>query len=219
MSAALLSDVTPGFTQPVHGAQSVFRELLEAMSRPGRVRALAPDALQGLHAPALRDATMGRAMAALLLTLLDAETTLQLGAALATPQAIAFCRFHTGVNVAEPGAGAAFSAWRAQDVTPALWDELCDGSDESPQLGATLLIEVAALGTDAATPRGRSLGLRLRGPGIESMHLLNVGGLDAEFWRQRIAMQPRFPRGIDLVLCCADRLAAIPRSTFIELDG
>jgi alpha-D-ribose 1-methylphosphonate 5-triphosphate synthase subunit PhnH len=219
MDAAQLSDVTPGFAQPVQGAQSVFRQLLEAMSRPGRVLRLPSAALQGLRAPSARGTTMGPGMAALLLTLLDGETTLQLGGTLATPQAIAFCRFHTGVSLAEPPESAAFSAWRHGDVSAALWCRLDDGSDESPQSGATLLIEVASLVAGDVAPSGRACTLRLRGPGIETTHRLAIGGLDADFWHQRIAMQPRFPRGVDLVLCCDEMVAAIPRSTCVQLEG
>lgn len=221
MNATLLSDVTPGFARPVQGAQSVFRRLLEAMSRPGRVIELDAGTLDGLRPPAAHHGTMGRAMAALLLTLLDAETTLQLGGALASPQSMAFCRFHTGVTLVEQAADAAFSAWRDAEVPPAVWQRLDSGSDESPQAGATLLIEVPLLRFDTPALAGgpeHTACLHLRGPGIETMHRLTVCGLDRDFWLERIAMQPLFPRGIDLVLCCGEQVAAIPRSTTIELE-
>jgi len=223
MNTALLSEVTPGFARPVHGAQSVFRQVLEAMSRPGRVLSLdTDDALDGLRAPAAPGAAMGRGMAALLLTLLDAETTLQLGGTLSTPQATAFCRFHTGVSLVGQAARAAFSAWRHDEAMPALWRQLDNGSDESPEGGATLLIEVASLvAVDplAAGVDAPERALRLRGPGIEAMHRLVVGGPTRDFWLERIAMQLLYPRGVDLVLCCGERVAAIPRSTVIEQEA
>lgn len=218
MNATLLSDVTPGFARPVQATQSVFRTVLDAMARPGRVFELDAGALDGLRSPAAHQAPMGRGMAALLLTLLDAETTLQLGGTLASPQSVAFCRFHTGVTLVEQTADAAFSAWRDAELPPALWQRLDSGSDESPQAGATLLIEVSSLLADAAVLADAAC-LQLRGPGIETLHRLAVGGLDRDFWLERSAMQPLFPRGIDLVLCCGERVAAIPRSTFVELES
>ena len=62
------SPMTPGFAEPVLGAQSSFRAMLHALSHPGRIVEL-PDVPQ---APA----PLGPAMAALALALCDADTPL-----------------------------------------------------------------------------------------------------------------------------------------------
>ena len=101
--------------------------------------------------------------------------------------------------------------------SPSLWASLPCGSDDIPQDGATLLLEVPALSASAtATGPGA---LTLRGPGIADTHTLRVAGLDAAFWRARAALAIDYPRGVDLLLCCGDTLAAIPRTTRIALHG
>jgi alpha-D-ribose 1-methylphosphonate 5-triphosphate synthase subunit PhnH len=202
-----LADVTPGFRDAVHGAQQAFRSLLDATARPGRIFELPPMATGGIEPPQ----GMSVGMAALLLALLDAETTLRLGGALAGDAPLTYLRFHTGVREALPGEPAAFHVLGAADAPASVWATLEAGSDEVPQRGATLIVEAPAL--------HEGNGLQLRGPGIESMHRLAVAGLTRDFWRERIAMQPLFPRGVDLVLVCGTQLAVVPRSTHLRFEG
>lgn len=225
MSAVLssLADVPAGFASPAQASQSVFRSVLDAVSRPGRVMQLDAQMLAGMVAPVALQGRVGRAMAALWLTLLDAETTLGLGGALATPQAAAFCRFHTGVRVAANPLDAAFVAWRHEELMPSFWEQTNPGTDEQPQTGSTLMVEVATLATEreAHAPSDGAVpthALRLRGPGIEHEHRLHIGGPTRALWERRIAQQRDLPCGLDLILCCGERIAAIPRSTRVVLD-
>lgn len=198
--ADTLATMGRAFADPVQGAQLVFRALLEAMSRPGRVQTLPAAVLAALEPPSPE-----RGQFALLLALLDAQTSVWLDPHSAAPAMQALLRFHTGVQVVEHAAAAAFAVTRASPASAALWATLADGSDEAPQAGATLIIELPSLDTGPA--------LVLRGPGIQSTQALRAGGLDDAFWAARSALAPRFPRGIDLVLTCGDRIAALPRST------
>lgn len=213
--SAVLADMTPGFRDAVAGAQQAFRCVLDAMSRPGRVVALPPSALAGLVPPASStpDRPMSPGAAALLLTLLDAETTVRLAGGLASRSAQAYLRFHTGVRSAAPGEAAEFTVVRAAEVDDTLWSALDLGTDEAPQRGATLVVEVDGL--DA----GRGARLRLKGPGIEATQALQVDGLSTGFWLWRQRLQAALPRGIELVLVDGSRMAAIPRSTRITLEG
>jgi alpha-D-ribose 1-methylphosphonate 5-triphosphate synthase subunit PhnH len=43
--------------------------------------------------------------------------------------------------------------------------------------------------------------------------------LSKAFWKERIAMQPLFPRGADLLLVCGASLVGIPRSTHLTLEA
>ncbi|MCV2367592.1 phosphonate C-P lyase system protein PhnH [Roseateles oligotrophus] len=212
-----LAAMKRGFTEPVFGAQQVFRQLLDAMALPGRVHELAA-VDSGVQLPTK---AFGLAMTLSLLTLLDAESPLHLAAELGSKAAAAYFRFHCGAKLAEPGL-AQFTAVQAADLaTPNLgtpiWQALPLGSDEQPQLGGTLLLEVSGLDEKQALA-GAAL-LTLRGPGIASEQTLAVQGLPPEFWRWRQALLPAFPRGIELMLCCGSRLAAIPRSTLITLES
>ena len=214
---SLLAQIGSGFDEPVQHAQAVFRTLLDAMSRPGHVLALPAPALAGLQRPHDDDGQpLGAALIAMLLTVLDAETTLYLGPRFGSDAADAYARFHTGCRRVALPAQAGFSAVTAAELDAALWHTLPEGSDEQPQDGATLLVEVPGL---AATPLPHAACLQLRGPGIQHAHTLAVQGIAAEVWRARIAAQPDYPRGVDMVLCCGERIAALPRSTRITLEG
>lgn len=211
-SAARLAAVGRGFAQPVHASQQAFRALLEATSRPGRIQALPDTVLDGIEPPGLP-----RGLTALLLTLLDAETSVWVDHELAGEDGLDYLRFHTGVRTLSDAGAAAFAVWAADRVLPATWSLLDAGTDEVPQSGATLLVEVQSLQSQAMSTAATLL--QLRGPGIESVQTLAVGGLDAAFWQARAVLECEYPRGIDLILCCGDTLAAIPRTTRVTVQG
>ena len=204
-----------GFADAVHGAQQAFRTLLGAMAEPGRLHALPASATAGLES---QDAQIrppfGIALSATLLTLLDADTPVHLAGALANDESRAWLRFHTGAR--ETSAIAAMTAADARDVDAALWDRLQLGTDDAPQSGATLFVEVDALSDQ---PLAGAIALKLRGAGIESSRDLAVAGLPVAFWQWRIELHAELPRGVDLVLTCGTRLAAIPRSTRIQIEA
>lgn len=204
--SAVLAELGRGFAQPVHDAQQVFRAVLEAMSRPGRVQELPATLLQPLEPPGL-----GRAATSALLTLLDAETRVWLHPSLRSEAALAYLQFHTGVQHVDDAQRATFAVIEADHATPTLWHELERGSDAVPQDGATLIVEVPSL--------DQGLPLALRGPGVETVQALRVGGLHAGFWQARRDLEADFPLGIELILTCGDRLAALPRSTRVTLEG
>ena len=181
----------PGFADPVLEAQASFRAVLDAMARPGRIQRIAGPAAPGL----------GRAAAALLLTLADAETPVWLE----DPAAAEWARFPAGCPLVEDAAAAMFVF--AHRAPPAL-AALAQGSEEEPHRSATLVLEVAAL--DAAP------GWRLTGPGIEREHMLRVAGAPDDLLAQIAANRARFPRGVDVVLTCGDALVALPRTTRVE---
>ena len=136
---------------------------------------------------------------------------------------LAWLRFHTGARAALPGEPAAFTVVRAADARAAQWEALDLGSDEAPQRGGTLVVEVprlAAIADEPWLPNPTALmRLRLRGPGIESEHTISVGGLPESFWRHRMALETRFPQGFELLLTRGRWLAGIPRSTRVTLEA
>ncbi len=210
-----LARMGAGFADPVHGAQQTFRVLLTAMAEPGRIFMLHDAATDGLQP---RDDDMrpptNVAMAATLLTLLDADTPVHLAGALGNDEARAWLRFHTGARDVATVAG--MTAAPARDVDAKLLESLDLGTDDAPQSSATLIVEVDALSDQ---PLPGAVALKLRGPGIETSRDIAVAGLPASFWQWRVALQAELPRGVDLVLACGARLAAIPRSTRIHCEG
>lgn len=187
-----MSPLTPGFADPVLDAQAAFRAVLEAMSRPGRVLR----AGTALRPPA----PLMPAAAAVLLALADADTPLSCDAG---PQVLDWLRFHCGAPVVGPDSAAFILATAASPPIATL----APGSEEKPQHGATLLLQVAGLEAGS--------GWRLTGPGIEHEHRLQVTGAPPGFLADWAANRARFPRGVDVVLCAGDRLAALPRTVAI----
>ncbi len=183
----------PGFADPVAQAQACFRALLDAMARPGSVH----QAGLGLQPPA----PLAPATAAVLLTLVDAESPLWLdgGAADAWP----WLTFHCGATRADPGVAAFFCALDMPQLAT-----LDAGSDAAPEHSATLVLQVAALGAGSA--------YRLSGPGLRARAALRAAGLPADFTAQWAANAMLYPRGVDIVLCAGTQLCALPRTAEIE---
>jgi alpha-D-ribose 1-methylphosphonate 5-triphosphate synthase subunit PhnH len=179
----------PGFADPVLDAQTCFRALLAAMSRPGRIQSVA--------VPAATPPPLGRAAAAALLTLVDGETRLAVDPALTG--AGDWITFHCGAR-AGPAAEADFVLAAA---LPALGG-LRAGIDEAPEASATVILEVEDLG--AGTP------YLLSGPGLRAPETLLVAGLPADFAARWAANHALYPCGVDLILCAGARFAALPRS-------
>jgi alpha-D-ribose 1-methylphosphonate 5-triphosphate synthase subunit PhnH len=184
----------PGFADPVGGAQTTFRAVLDAMARPGHV--YPAGAL--LHPPAPLD----KATAAVALTLLDQETSLYLDA---TMQAAApWLTFHAGALIVDDITAADF-------VLTARCPDLCKmrtGSDEAPEVSATLILQIGALGDGTA--------YSLSGPGLAETAKLRATGMPDGFvaaWQRNHAL---YPRGVDIVLCAGGVLAALPRSVKLE---
>jgi alpha-D-ribose 1-methylphosphonate 5-triphosphate synthase subunit PhnH len=178
----------PGFADPVLGAQACFRAVLDAMARPGSLHA----AGDGLTPPAPLDP----ATAAVLLTLVDAETPLRIADGMAPARD--WIGFHCG---APPGgADAGFML----DLAMPRLGTLNAGSDDAPEDSATLILQVAALG------EGR--GFQLAGPGLATPARLLVDGLPADFAAQWAANHALYPRGVDIILCAGTTLTALPRS-------
>lgn len=189
-----------GFADPVHEAQTAFRAVLEALSRPGQPVAIGRP-VKGL--------ALGPAMAHLLLALTDDDTPVwwqQPGS-----EAADWLRFHTGAPVAETPADAAFAVIGDVGAMPAL-DRFAAGSVESPEHAATLLIEVPSLSAGPA--------VEWHGPGIREMQTVRLAGLPANFWTQWQANHAAFPQGVDIVFICADAVLGLPRTTRVRrLEG
>jgi alpha-D-ribose 1-methylphosphonate 5-triphosphate synthase subunit PhnH len=182
----------PGFVDPVAEAQACFRSVLNAMSCPGRIVAMA----HSIAAPPLDPAT-----AAVLLTLVDADVSLWLDEALSPSWD--WLAFHAGVVVASTLGQAAFLCVTA---LPRLTDVFA-GTDAAPETAATVILQVPAL---THGPR-----LTLYGPGLEAPTVIAPQGLPADFVSQWEGNHRLFPRGVDLLLCAGGAFLALPRSVRI----
>jgi alpha-D-ribose 1-methylphosphonate 5-triphosphate synthase subunit PhnH len=179
-----------GFATPPFDAAFAFRAVLDAMAQPGRIVTLTgaapPDGLSPAAAIAL-------------LTLTDTTTPVHLAGAADNTAARGWLAFHTGAPLGEAGA-CTFAAGPWDALLPL--DRFPVGDPAYPDRSATLIAEVPRLAPDGA---------RLTGPGIADAAWLSLPAT-APFRRNRAL----FPLGVDVILTCGDRLAAIPRSTIVE---
>lgn len=206
---ALLASLAPGFGDPVHDTQAVFRTLLDALARPGTIGVIETP-LPCADAPAAgspaAEKRAGLAAFAALLALADYATPVWL----AQPDAAlaAALRFHADAPLVQEPHAAAFGYVHDAHALPAL-DAFMSGTAESPEHSATVFVRVDSLTGGAP--------LTLRGPGIESTRNIAPAGLPERFWRERAALAPLFPCGIDFYLVCGDSLMGLPRTTFVEM--
>jgi alpha-D-ribose 1-methylphosphonate 5-triphosphate synthase subunit PhnH len=184
-------------------SQQIYRLLLDAMARPGKIAALPElelDPPAGLFRP----------LAGLALTLLDQETTFAV-----LPERPPWSNY-LGLNTGSRSAELA----KAEFV-------ILDGGDDLPQLsavnrgnllfpdqGATLMIMVSAIGL-----AGGGIGLTLQGPGGHGERRLFLNGLCPGNLERIQELNREFPLGVDLVI--TDRhgaLVCIPRSNTIHME-
>lgn len=187
-----------GFDNPPVDGAVLFRALLGALARPGRIAT--PERLPA--APAgLTDTAYAAA-----LTLCDADTTLWLHPGCASTETVQALRFHSGAPVVD-GAETADFAIAPLTVCAALVPRLKRGSPEYPDRSTTLIALCKTLGAGT--------GERLSGPGIEDEAHLDIGADGEAFWPALASANARFPLGVDVFLAAPGRIAAVPRSTRI----
>lgn len=193
-----MDTVTPGFTDPVFAPQAVFRRCLERMSHPGSVGRVDADAVfpAGVHPAA----------GAVLLALLDPDTRLWLSPGVA--HAATYFRFHTGCPLVPDHAQADFCLVSSAAELPPL-EQFAQGSEDYPDRSATLVLQLEGL--------EEGTGWVLTGPGIRNEARLDARGLAPGFLERWAANRRRFPCGVDLFLASGASLAALPRTTRVEL--
>ena len=200
-----MTQVAPntGLAEPVHGAQAVFRAVLQAMSRPGDVvdLSVSPDAPAPLNAAA----------AAVCLSLLDFETPLWVGGEGDLSLAQGYLAFHTGAPRVTDSAQADFALVTDGAALPPL-DWFRTGTDELPEASTTVIVQVLDI---VAAERGAAA-WTLTGPGIECATGLTVTGVRDDLPADLAHNAGLFPRGVDLIFCAGARLAALPRTTRVE---
>jgi alpha-D-ribose 1-methylphosphonate 5-triphosphate synthase subunit PhnH len=181
--------------------QQVFRTLLNAMSAPGQTFAFTATEFSDSSS----SAPLSPACAAICLSLLDGTSPISL---FQMPESVAsWLLKHCRVPISSPE-HAVFALGMGKHWD---WDQnlLNIGSEEEPEKGATLILELDSL--DGGEH------LQLTGPGIASSQIAAprlAPGFMA-FWQKQ---QGLYPRGIDLILCCGNECLCLPRSISIHSD-
>jgi len=201
MNAIDKAPLINGFEDKVLDATTCFGTVLEAMSRPARVRSLPviPETPEGLRAGTV----------AILLTLADMDTPVWLAPECDTPQARAHLRFHAGCPIIETPSKAVFAVLSLASDLSAI-DALPHGTVEYPNRSATVIIECDALVADN--------GPSFSGPGIESQHRFDVAQAPQSLWQRIASNGDFFPRGLDWIFTSQTHLAALARTTKVEFE-
>ena len=192
--------IEKGFADQATESAVVFRAIMTAMARPGRIVALEA----GLNAPA----PMLEATAAVALTLCDFQTPVWLAPDFRTPAIESYLRFHTGANLSASPGQAAFAFATGGQGLPGL-QGFSAGTLEYPDRSTTLVLQVRDLSNTGP--------VTLSGPGIDGTTRLAVDGLDGGFWAAMSENHGRFPLGADVIFVSASSIAACPRSTAISI--
>lgn len=170
--------------------QRAFRALMRAFAYPGR--------------PAALDDTGTTALTAVLATLLDGE------ASLADPHGLVneadWPRLEARRAAPETADFVVLDGARAPDFAPRL------GTLESPEKGATLILQLAALGAGDGVDKA----LRLTGPGIAETAQLAVTGLHSAWLAARRDWCAACPLGVDFILVDGQQAVCLPRTTHIR---
>lgn len=194
-----MNALAAGFADPVFDSQAVFRAVMRAMARPGRVETIVP-----LLAP---PAPLSAAAAAACLALADFETPMWLSPSLAAAaDVVEYLGFHSGAAISRHAGEAAFAVL---DVRLDVLDlaAFAQGTPEYPDRSATLVLICETIGSDG--------GLTLEGPGLKGEGDFAFAPRPADFTAQWRRNRGTFPLGVDLILTAGDRLACLPRTARI----
>ncbi len=190
-----------GLENPAFASNRIFRDVLEALSRPGTV----VPAPENLETPG----KLNRAATGFLLALADMETPVWLSPDIRDIQTEKHLKFHTGCPVVDQCGQAVFAVADARTSNFDFLNSLAVGNPEMPHQSATLLIMIDGFTGPAA--------LTLTGPGIHSKAVLAPDPIPDALIQWAQANQRLFPCGVDLIFAATSSLAALPRTTRIEV--
>jgi alpha-D-ribose 1-methylphosphonate 5-triphosphate synthase subunit PhnH len=177
-----------------------FRDILAAMSRPGKRVALhdLPEGESSLQAGSM----------AMLATLCDYQTPVFLSTALATVEVMRWTKFDTGATITETPGHAAFAVVEAAELG-ALLDQFALGSHEYPDRSTTVVVQLAS--------KGSAANVELSGPGVGEPVEVSLSGLGADFWKARAQINAGYPLGLDFIFVQGEEILACPRSATARL--
>ena len=185
-----------GFADLVKDSQSVFRTVMDALSRPGLK--------QPIHVDAAPPAPLSPEVAAIALTLADHDSPVWLDETLAASEAVvAWLKFHTGAPIVNDPREADFALVTGWATLPKL-DAFGIGTDEYPDCSTTVVLSVE--GFDGADRT-------ITGPGIKDTGTLTIAGITGDFIAQWALNRELFPCGVDVVFAGAGQVVGLPRTT------
>lgn len=190
--------IKKGFESPVYDSQTVFRQLLKAMSEP----------VTECTVPVLDECpdTLNLATYSVALTLFDQDTQVFLTDSIQSDDVKQTLRFHTALKLVDAVEQADFVLCNEHDM-PKL-AQLKKGNNEYPDQSCILVIQSDTFNS--------SQSYQATGPGIKTVKTLSSSALTEDIYQQRNDLHCIFPLGIDVVMTHKNRLIALPRTTQLE---
>lgn len=186
------------FNNYVFDAQQVFRQLMHAMSFPGRIHALEDNLM-------IKTGVLPPAAAAIALTIFDNDSSVWLA-----PE-YDECRdwlvSQTGCHLAV-SRKAHFVMLKARNF--GVLDDYCQGQPNYPDLSTTVIMNDVRL--------GQGVRYSASGPGIDSQIEIAMAGLPSDFMELWTDNHARYPLGIDLILTDKAKIVALPRTTRLQKE-
>lgn len=184
----------------IFDAQFHFRQLLEAMSRPGKICKLEHSAIN----PPI---DMHRGAALIGFALLNADVRFY-----HQGSAAEYLRFNTSSELVA-AADADFIFIKGTD-TPQMIKAAKIGTDNYPETNATTIIEVLEI--NSAT-HDEGFHLSLSGPGVLGSKEVNIRGLHEDLLQEIRVKNEEFPLGVDCILVDkSGNICCFPRTCKIE---
>ncbi|MBP2636849.1 MAG: phosphonate lyase system protein PhnH [Firmicutes bacterium] len=195
--------IEPSFDK-VFDTQRIYREVLDAMARPGKI-----NALKSLTLVPPRD--LNQASAAIALTLLDSETSFYTTAA--GSDIAEYLALNTGAGSCQVNC-AEFIIACGDKRLPELQEASC-GTLLTPEQGATVIFQV-----DSLSAAGNGTMLTMTGPGIRDSAQLVITGLQTENLQILADLNREYPLGVDVIYAdAAGNIACVPRSSTVRWEG
>ena len=191
---------SPGLNSPVFDSQTIFRTVLNALSRPAFMFQIAYK-----HLP--QKSPLPPLAAGLALTLLDFDSPTWLSKSWS--QAAGWLAFHNGVKLSLSPGEASFILVASLEELPGL-QSLASGSERYPDRSATIILKGATYDNYA--------NLYAEGPGLSAPQLLPPSGLQADFVKSWNENHSLYPCGVDLIVLNDDGIWALPRSIKLAVE-
>ncbi|MBJ7554101.1 phosphonate C-P lyase system protein PhnH [Marinomonas spartinae] len=199
-----------GFQHIIHDSQIAFRQLLKAMSEPGSlVSVSSPEPIDHLNASTF----------AICQAMLDQQTPLWLSPHFHTTNIKHNLHFHTGVSIIDESQQALFALLCPGDLDSFadLSQHFSQGTNEYPETGCTLIVQVSSIKDDLSDEGN----LRLTGPGIETAKFVSISDLPLALLdylsNQTGERNASFPLGLDFIFVDQTHLVCLPRTTQVEV--
>jgi alpha-D-ribose 1-methylphosphonate 5-triphosphate synthase subunit PhnH len=190
------------FPSSVLSAQSTFRAILDATSRPGSIQPITGV----IEAPQ----PLSPGAAAVALTLCDHDTSVWIDSGLSASTPVGeWLRFYCGCPIVQNPREAAFAFASEPKALPP-FDAFNLGTAEYPDRSTTIVLQVQSF---EAGPR-----LDLTGPGIRDRVSFRADPLPADIAARLAFNRGLFPRGLDLMLVTHNAVAALPRSVHVASE-